>query len=167
MAKLFELTEKTTLVSTDMIYLVQSPYGSGDDRKATVENLGNAVGRYVDRGDVAYDWTVGNFTKDSAWHDLDCSAIVPAGAKMITLGGNIKADQAYADFSVRKKGTASGINQRTRTTQVINVGIDFCFRVPCSTARVIEYFLANVTPPPGSLTVTWGSVNVAIFGWEF
>lgn len=33
------LTAKTTLAGTDILYLVQSPFGSGDDRKVTFANL--------------------------------------------------------------------------------------------------------------------------------
>mgnify|MGYP001579726272 CR=1 FL=1 len=36
-------TEKTTLVGTDEFYLVQSPYGAGDDRRVSLTNLAKAA----------------------------------------------------------------------------------------------------------------------------
>jgi hypothetical protein len=160
MGKLSDQTEKTSLGQTDFIYLVQSPYGSGDDRKATIANLGNAVGRFQDRGDVsAYDWLTASFTKDDAWHDLDCSSIVPDGAKVISFIVYAQTTAVPKLFKMRKKGkTGTVVIDFQMWTQVVAGAIALTARVPCSTDRIVQYF-ANAA--------TWTVLSLVISGWEF
>lgn len=158
MGKLSDQTEKTTLNQTDIVYLVQSPYAPGDDRKATIADLGDAVGRFQDRGDLAdYDWTTGDFTKDGSWHDLDCSSIVPADAKVIVfrLLLNTSAVADYS-FSMRKKGK-TGLADFQVFTHVAGRNQAAIARIPCSTDRIVQYLASNTT---------WTTLSVAVIGWE-
>jgi len=62
----------------------------------------------VDRGDPSSpDFTVGNFTLDAAWHDLDLSAIVPAGAMGVLISVVTDTSDANQQIMFRKKGNAN------------------------------------------------------------
>lgn len=67
---------------------------------------------FYDRGDVAADdFALANFTADGNAHDLDLSAIIPAGTKLVVLrlvatGGTL---DRYAKFY--KKGYVNGLNE--------------------------------------------------------
>lgn len=161
--KVHDLTEKTTVVQTDEVYLVQSPYGSGDDRRASVANLGNAVGRYQDRGDPATeDWDESVLVKDNAWHDLDCSPIVPAGAKMITFRVLLLGVGEDQGCYFRKKGKAHSYDFGI-ITQASNQTMVAIARVPCSTERFIQYFFHDSVPP----ALLWTTIQITVLGWEF
>lgn len=110
--KVHDLTEKTTVAQTDEVYLIQSPYGFGDDRRASVANLAKAVGSFQNRGDAdTWDWLKTGLTLDEAWHDLDCSAIVPADTKLIEFYVEIATGVGGSgEFKMRKKGNAYNYN---------------------------------------------------------
>jgi len=116
-----------------------------------------SLGFFVDRGDpLAWDFTVGDFTDDNAWHDLDLSSIVPAGATSVLVKVNLESLQIEKKFELRRKDNASGYNTLAIWTQFSNVRIGGVFLVPCNANRVIQY-LAN--------PATWSLINVNVNGW--
>ncbi|GAH84380.1 unnamed protein product, partial [marine sediment metagenome] len=93
---------------------------------------------FVDRGDpAAVDWVTGDFTRDGAWHDLDLSAIVPAGAKAVVFQGFFKSSVVEEIFQLRKKGNANAVNVSQLRSQVAAVLISGDLTCPCDTDRFI------------------------------
>jgi len=116
-----------------------------------------AIG-FVDRGDHGTDFNDsshgGTLTIDDAWHDLDLSAIVPAGAKAVLLYVYMHGTAAGSAFAFRKNGYTS-----TKTFFVLeaaNVGKYASCIVACDTNRVIEYL--------GSVTTTTDA-EIIVAGW--
>ena len=94
----------------------------------------------VDRGDPAVaDKLTADFTLDAAWHDLDLSAIVPAGAKWIFFEIEMDPGAGTEQFSLRKNGNA---NERNVTSlyRIAGSGMyttdGLC---PCDDNRIVEY----------------------------
>lgn len=117
------------------------------------------VGRadYVDRGDPAsYDWTVGSFTTNGAYHDLDCSSIVPAGAKAIVFRVYLSDETEDVFFQMRKNGNSNGINNSKLFVQTANRTATCDMIVACDSNRVVEYLASNTT-------IT--TLSVVIAGW--
>lgn len=114
---------------------------------------------FVDRGDpAAADWTEATLTKDGAWHDLDCSAIVPAGAKAILFGMSLQNDRVGQVFSMRKKTNFNAINVFMQRTQVSWTFIDEDGVVPCDNNRFVQY---------NADTLGWANIKLAVKGWWF
>lgn len=121
--------------------------------------VGRVVESYISRGDPVvetYDYTAASFTKDGAWHDLDLSALVPAGAKIVRLGGNVTDDVTGSVFKLRKKDSASEYTTSLIRTSVINLAADYEFAVECNANRVIQYWTSNVT---------WVAIYLTVLGW--
>lgn len=116
-------------------------------------------GWIVDRGDAAgSDWTVGDFTTDGTWRDLDCSSIVPAGAKFIHFRMVLRDDAVGSGFRLRKKGNSNAVNVFMQYTQVANVYITINEKVPCDSSRFVQYMGDNLT---------FDTINLTVIGWEF
>jgi hypothetical protein len=112
---------------------------------------------YVDRGDPnAWDYIVGNFTRDNVWHELNLSSIVPAGAAAALIRVAVEATAAGKYFSLRKNGNANVFNMATLATQVANVVYRDSFIVSLDTERKIEYLVTDTT-------VT--TINFVVRGW--
>lgn len=117
----------------------------------------SGIDHFVDRGDpAAWDKQVGDFTTDGAYHDLDLSAIVPAGATAVLISGYIQDDAINSYLAFRKNGNAQAKIQAVVRTQVIDNPMDFCFIVACDVNRVIEYVGA---------AVTFTAINFVVSGW--
>lgn len=117
------------------------------------------VGRInlIDRGDpAAPDWTEISLTKDGAWHDLDLSPIVPAGAIAVQLRCHLIDDVAGSLIIFRKNGNTNLYNCQSMSIQVANIPRDRCMTVFCDTNRVIEYFASGVV---------WTSIQLVVCGW--
>lgn len=111
---------------------------------------------FIDRGDpAAVDWTQADLTMDSTWRDLDLSAIVPAGAKLVLLRVNVFDAAASLEMIFRKNGNSNARNVgRIRMpaagkTEVVDID------VACDVNRVIEY-----NSDPG-----FDSVSITVGGW--
>lgn len=116
-------------------------------------------GMTIDRGDPAsVDWAVGSLTTDGSYHDLDCSSVVPAGAKFINFTGKLQHASASQAFNMRKNGNSNAVNLKEQITQVGGVPISFNFKVACDSSRVVEYYATS-----GS----WTTIDIVISGWEF
>lgn len=125
--------------------------------EAWVTAKGYLTTSYVDRGDpAAEDYTAATLTKDGAWHELDLSAIVPAGAKAITFGlvvltSTIDSAARFKRFGNLNDKAITGIN-----TQVSNIAFVGDLTVAVNAARKISYFFSNVV---------WIITNITVKGW--
>lgn len=114
---------------------------------------------FTDRGDpAAADWTKDTLTADGAFHDLDLSSIVPAGAKAVLISITVKDDAAGSRVLLRKNGNSNSWNVGVATTQVANLRHFEDVVIPCDTNRVIEYELTNTV---------WTEIYFLIKGWWF
>jgi hypothetical protein len=112
---------------------------------------------YVDRGDPSsHDWTVGNFTTDYTWRDLDCSSIVPAGATAIHFRVSLDDGVVGSLFQLRENGNSNTRNLTLQRIQVANKYIDADMWCSCDSNRVVEYRGSNVT---------FSAIDVTIRGW--
>lgn len=109
----------------------------------------------ADRGDPAA-WDNDSLTTDGAWHDLDLSSILPAGAKAVLILVNMQDDAVGSYFQVRKNGNTNAVTCPTVRTQVSGVDNDALLLCFCDTSRVIEYRASNVT---------FALLKVVVLGW--
>lgn len=115
---------------------------------------------YVDRGDpAAYDWQVGDFTIDTAWHDLDLSSIVPPSAAGCPVAISCHLDHAGVEkfMLLREKGRVNDYNVITMLTQAAGVRIRYVPVVVCDSECKIEYKILNVAG--------WNNIDVLVRGW--
>lgn len=109
-----------------------------------VESAGFLKSAFVDRGDPAsVDFDTDDFTKDSGWHDLDLSAIVPAGAKAVVFHVILVGEDATTIY-FRTKGNVNNFNMST-----ISAVFGFsAFRAdmicPLNTDRFLSYNAGSV-----------------------
>lgn len=95
---------------------------------------------FVDRGDpAAVDWDQAVLTQDNAWHDLDCSSIVPVGAKGIVFALRVRNNLVNKLFSLRKNGNVNSVNISTLATEISNVWNGDDPVCPCDNNRFVEY----------------------------
>lgn len=100
----------------------------------------------VDRGDPsAFDWSLLDLTIDGNWHDLDCSGIVPEGAKFIWFRLYLIDDVTGSWFQMRKKGNSNVYNTLTVLTQAANIPIEAQGFVACDENRMVQYRATNTT----------------------
>jgi len=111
----------------------------------------------VDRGDPAsYDFTVGDFTCDDNWHDLDLSSIIPSGAACVKIKIAIMDDEVSSSVAFRKNGNSNGIATFSTTTQTANRSLFGQGWVACDSNRVIEYKASNLE---------FTAINLVVTGW--
>ena len=112
---------------------------------------------YVARADVAtWDFDTTSLTQDGAWHTLNLSAIVPAGAKAVVLRLGASHSSAGRYFRVAQLGytqSASGANVATQVANIIN---EQTATFAMNTARTLSYWAASGT---------WSSIRVCVLGW--
>jgi hypothetical protein len=114
---------------------------------------------FISRGDpAAYDFTLGDFTTDSTWNDLDLSGIVTAGAKAVLIYIRLVDDNANQEFAFRESGNTETYNKGALRTQVGGLTIDSDFIIPYNANEKVEYMAVN---PPGGFT----AINVLVKGW--
>ena len=109
---------------------------------------------FHDRGDpAAADFS--SFTNDGAYHDLDLSSIVPAGASVVALVVNVTSTVlAGGDvFQLRTKGNTHTINQSFFTTLLPNLAVNGDAIVACDVNRKIQYIMNFAGSPTVSVTV--------------
>lgn len=125
--------------------------------KAWIVAEGYIKTSFVDRGDpAAWDYTLNDFTRDAAWHDLDLSGIVPAGAKAIAVFMKIKSNVVGSNLRLRTNGNVNTSNLTELKTQVANVIISFDVVTIPDGNRVVEYY--------ASLAV-WTDISLIVKGW--
>lgn len=118
---------------------------------------GNSGMKYIDRGDpVDYDFTVGDFTKDEAWHTLDLSSIIPAGSRLVHFYCGIANSYAERTIHIMKNGNSNSRNIVRCRSQVAAKAIAFDCWVLCDDNGLIQY----MTTSGG-----WTAINFAVRGW--
>ena len=119
-----------------------------------IANMGD---KYVDRGDPAdNDFTVGDFTIDGDWHDLDLTGIVPKGNLPVhfVLFGHENAGNKW--IWIRKKGQTNNRNVCILHTQQANIYGELFDFVVCDSDCKIEYKID---------ASTWGALVFTVRGW--
>lgn len=109
--------------------------------RAKFADFAAGVSSLKDRGDpAAADWTDATLTAGGGWHDLDCSAIVPAGAKFIWFRVFVALTATASEgIRLRKRGNANQVNVAVILGQVAGVSIVQDVIVACDIYRKIEY----------------------------
>lgn len=116
-----------------------------------------AIGPYVDRGDPAVvDFHKGNFIHDGAWHTLDLSSIVPAGAVAIAFNARLASSIVGKAIQLRRHGNVNGIIRSMTATQVANISVWADMFAACDPDRKIDY---KVTIDP------WTVLELNVKGW--
>ncbi|MCK4268696.1 MAG: hypothetical protein KAX16_07675 [Actinomycetia bacterium] len=114
---------------------------------------------FHDRGiPVGLDLAETDVTADDTWRDWDISAIIPPGAKTAAIFAKIKNNSVGATFGLRKDLTSGSPIASLIFTIIASewaVSDIFC---PCSSARKLEYYAANVG---------WEGIQISIKGWFF
>lgn len=124
-----------------LVELGTDPAGTFATVKARLDDL---LPHFHDRGDpAAWDWRLVNLTEDGAWHDLDLSAIVPAGAKAVLLRVRYSADAITHNAKFRKNGNANVYNMGILYASVANIFMMQDIVCACDSNRVIEYLLTS------------------------
>lgn len=112
---------------------------------------------YVDRGDTfPEDFSTVDLVTDGAFHELDLSAIVPAGAVLVLIHCGFSGTSAPANAAFRKPGYITGWNVAAVTLLVAGLARRPDVIVPLSPDRKIEYKFAG----PG-----WTAQDMTIRGW--
>lgn len=112
---------------------------------------------FVDRGDPAsWDFSTGDFITDGAWHELDLSAIVPAGAKAVSLRLKVTDELTVIGAKFRKAGNSNSLNIFDIITGVSNYAIVEHGCVALDENRKVEYNFFNTT---------WTEIYVIVKGW--
>lgn len=120
-------------------------------------NLVSKSCQFIDRGDPsAADFTQATLTTDATWRDLDLSSIIPESAVAVLLAVDIRDDAVGSSLLFRKNGNANNKTISGLNTQVLNVTLYSDCVVFCDTARIIEYYGANVT---------FTAINITVKGW--
>ena len=158
--KLTALTENESPALEDLVYSVDDPSVSPLSRKVTLQNVMELAPYWVDRGDPsAADFRIGDLTADGAYHDMDLSSIVPAGATQVRLGIFLSNSQGAGQWKVRfrKNGNSNSHHAPMIRTSVANLVIDGSLQVFCDSSRVIEYQLEN--------DANYTQVDITVLGW--
>lgn len=129
----------------------------GTDVEFVAGTEGGTGGTFVDRGNVtAYDWTQATLTLNDTWVDLDCSSIVPAGAKAILFSLIVLHVSAAGKWMrIKKNGNANDINLGEVRLQVGGVAAVNDITVSCDANRICKY----------RSNYAFTTVNLVIRGW--
>lgn len=113
---------------------------------------------YFDRGDApAWDFVIGDFTKDGTWHDLTLPTCVPLNARLVLLNVQVRATAVNKSVFFASADYSNDFNLSQNWTQSINIRIGQDFKVrPNPGTRDIRY-LMSIT----GLSL----VNVVVRGW--
>lgn len=112
---------------------------------------------FVDRGDPAsWDFTVGDFTADGNYNDLDLSGIIPENTKAVIVTVIIEATAANLGVHFRTKGNTNLVNMQSVVSQVANQHNKLQFVIKPDANRKIEYSAA---------VTTWTALQLVVMGW--
>lgn len=115
------------------------------------------IDMFVDRGDPAtYDWAKEDLILDGAWHDLDLTSIIPAGAKAAFIVGHVKGAGAEWGIIFRKKGNTNETNHGGMQTLRANITRHRSSIVAMDSNRVIQYKADNEA---------WTDLDLAVRAW--
>ena len=112
---------------------------------------------FISRGDPAgWDFTQATLTADGARHEMDLSAIIPAGASAVSLRLGVRHSAIGKSFYVYPHGTVNVFNAIRCLNQVSNISIEIDGVISLDSTRKVDYLLTNIV---------WDSVYVAVKGW--
>jgi hypothetical protein len=126
------------------------------DDAGTDVKLGSGGHTYTDRDASDWDFELGDFTTDAAWHDLDLSSIVPAGAVLVHMHVVVNDETPGNGIQFRKNGNTGGTCVAFARVQAANVNNQEDMMVACDSNRVIEYAAHNTT---------FTNIVIAVKGW--
>jgi len=112
------------------------------------------VPRTVDPG--AWDFTEADLTRDDAWHDLDCSGIVPANAVGIVLSARLSLTATARSVWFSHPDQRSDFLAAEIRTVISNVRLIDLLTVPCDADRKISY---------KAISTNWGNMQIQICSW--
>lgn len=108
-------------------------------------------------GFAGYDFSLGDFTVDSAWHDWDLSGIVPAGTTVVHCRARLYTGASLSlVFQCRKNGETDGNAMSRLFTHPLNQDWDYDFWVNVDGDRVAEYFVQ---------TGGWNNLDIIILDY--
>lgn len=99
---------------------------------------------YFDRGNTAaYDFQVGDFTKDNQWHDLVLPACVPDDARAVTIFVRLRASAVNRAILFKPFDYPNDFNYTGFWTQVANLRVGCPFDIAMdSPSRKIRYLMS-------------------------
>lgn len=150
-ARYNELKKELRAALTELGTLPKGEYADVKTR------LDAGVAGFTDRGDPgASDWLLGDLIEDNAYHDLDLSAIVPAGAKAVLLFTWYKATAVAKAIYFKTKGNVNAIAVSANRTVAAGLHHLQDHVVACDENRVIEY---KMNSPESDY------VDIVVKGW--
>lgn len=112
---------------------------------------------YIDRGDpVNADFATEDFTLDDAWHELDLSSLIPAGATAVALTGLFINEQVQRLAMFRLHGNSNAANVARIYTQSASLTICSDFVVALDPDRKIDYLFEGFF---------WSTISLTVKGW--
>lgn len=112
---------------------------------------------FVDRGDPATgDFEVGDLTTNNAWHDLDLSGIVTAGATHVCISLTAECACGTGKGRFRKNGNSNEYNMLWVTSYNPNKDAHISGFVALDGDLKIEYKIADIT---------WATFRILVCGW--
>lgn len=109
-----------------------------------IDGILGVGGRYVGRPGVAsgHDWGLGDLVMDGAWHVLDTSALVPAGAIAIAWRLVVLATALGKFMMVAENGSSDGAKRGMCRANTTGWYYESCPIVQCTSARTVQYYLS-------------------------
>lgn len=119
--------------------------------------MNGEVQMFVNRGDpAAYDFTLTDFTRNGAWHDLDLSALIPETARAVLIDLDFDNTSANKHITLRKNGNTNDFNHFDVSTKVAGKDEHVNAVVIPDSTRKIEY----------KITASgWSAIAMTIRGW--
>jgi len=105
----------------------------------------------------SYDFTQNDFTKDDSYHDLDLSAIVPAGAKAVLIWGSFKSDTGGTEINWAQNEHSGTYLKVMRHQPVADIAQEFDCIIPLDSLRVIQYRIESAP--------TYVNINMSVVAW--
>lgn len=124
---------------------------------AWVQAQGYLTTSFVERGDPgSADFAIGDFTIDSAWHDLDLSGIVPSNAKAVAVSLRLRSTLTCKTIYLTKKDYIQGWNVSLHKMNLAGLYEYTDKIVPIGSDGKLTYYLTA-----GGWNVVWLTVK----GW--
>jgi len=97
-------------------------------------------GMYEYRGDPPdYDFTTGDFTIDSTWHELSLFGLIDKNAHLVNLAVIMRSNIVNKWFGIRRVGQTAQRNSDIIRCQVPNIYVDNSMNVSVTPDAIIEY----------------------------
>ena len=112
---------------------------------------------YVSRGSLDVDdFSVGDFIKDSSWHELDLSNIVPAGVTALHIAIGLVSTTAGAQMVIKNADYDGNLNS-LHTNSILSPICSWADGlVTCNANRKVKYYLT---------TGNYTTIHFTVRGW--